>query len=232
MTFTVTDAKTNTDAVTLDLTVTPAVWVTTASLATAVVNEDYSVSLAATGGTAPYSWAATGLPTGITVSGNKLLGTPTSAGTKSVELTVTDGHSKTATVTLSLVVRPVVTISTTAVPDGIVGHVMNAQLEAVGGTMPYGWSATGLPPGVSLDAETGTLAGTPTTAGDYTAHITVTDGLGRTDTVSFPMAIGEATTITTSALPSGMVGYDYSFTMAAAGGWRRTAGRRRTFPPG
>ncbi|MEV4513157.1 Ig domain-containing protein [Dactylosporangium sp. NPDC049525] len=47
---------------------------------------------AAAGGTAPYTWAAAGLPTGLTFSSttNKITGTPTTAGSYPVTLTVTD----------------------------------------------------------------------------------------------------------------------------------------------
>lgn len=43
------------------------------------------------------------------------------------------------------------------------------------------WSATGLPSGLSLDAGTGTISGTPTTEGEYDVPVTVTTNYG-TDT--------------------------------------------------
>ncbi len=50
-----------------------------------------SFTLAATGGTSPYSWSATGLPDGVSVAGNgSVSGTPTAAGTYDVTATVTD----------------------------------------------------------------------------------------------------------------------------------------------
>ena len=48
-------------------------------------------TLAATGGTSPYTWTATGLPPGVTVATNGAVsGTPTTAGTSNVTATVTD----------------------------------------------------------------------------------------------------------------------------------------------
>jgi subtilisin family serine protease/subtilisin-like proprotein convertase family protein len=46
---------------------------------------------------------------------------------------------------------------------------------ATGGTAPYTWSATGLPPGLSIDAATGSITGTPTTSGTFTVTVTATD---------------------------------------------------------
>ncbi|HVK24280.1 MAG TPA: proprotein convertase P-domain-containing protein [Actinokineospora sp.] len=68
-----------------------------------VVGTAASLQLAASGGTAPYSWAATGLPAGLSINaGSGLIsGTPTTAGTSSVTATVTDSASRTGTATFS-----------------------------------------------------------------------------------------------------------------------------------
>jgi serine/threonine protein kinase len=47
------------------------------------------------------------------------------------------------------------------------------SLTASGGNAPYHWSATGLPPGLSLNG--GVITGTPTTEGRFRVTITVTD---------------------------------------------------------
>ena len=61
-----------------------------------------SLQLAATGGTTPYSWSATGLPAGLTISSSGLIsGTPTTAGNYSVTATVTDANSKTGSATFT-----------------------------------------------------------------------------------------------------------------------------------
>lgn len=46
---------------------------------------------------------------------------------------------------------------------------------AVGGVPPYIWDASGLPPQLILDPNSGQLAGTATTAGSFSPTITVTD---------------------------------------------------------
>lgn len=69
--------------------------------------------LAATGGTPPYAWTATGLPAGVTVAANgSVSGTPTTAGTYDVTATVMDAGTPTAatattTFTITVAAGPV-----------------------------------------------------------------------------------------------------------------------------
>ncbi|MFD0202845.1 MULTISPECIES: S8 family peptidase [Saccharothrix] len=72
---------------------------------------------------------------------------------------------------------------------GSVGTATSLQLKASGGTSPYTWSATGLPPGLAIAASTGLISGTPTTAGTYTVTATATDSAGKTGSTTFTWAI-------------------------------------------
>lgn len=69
----------------------PELGISTKTLANAYVGSPYSVTTSVYGGTLPYTYAATGLPTGLAINQDgSITGTPTSEGTASVSLTVTD----------------------------------------------------------------------------------------------------------------------------------------------
>jgi len=75
----------------------------------------YSATLNGTDGTAPYSWSAAGLPTGLTIStAGVISGTPQAEGTFSVIITLNDSFTTHASVnkTLSLRIYSAIQIST------------------------------------------------------------------------------------------------------------------------
>ncbi|MGA7108301.1 MAG: Ig domain-containing protein [Terracidiphilus sp.] len=162
--------------------------ITTASLSAATVGAAYSATVAASGGTTPYTFNATGLPSGLTMSASTgaITGTPagSAAGVASVAVTVTDATKptpETATATLSLTVNAAapstLAITTTSLPGGTVGAAYSGSIAATGGSPPYAFSATGLPSGLALSASTGAITGTPASSAAGTASVsfTVTD---------------------------------------------------------
>ena len=66
-------------------------------------------------------------------------------------------------------------------------------LTASGGTSPYTWSATGLPPGVTIGASTGTVSGTPTAEGRFDVTVTARDSSSpaKSGSVGFTVQIGQ-----------------------------------------
>ncbi|MEA4944039.1 MAG: putative Ig domain-containing protein, partial [Propionicimonas sp.] len=81
--------------------------ITTSSLPAATLGQPYSTTLAATGGTGPYTWTGTGLPAGLNLNASTgaLSGTPGVAGNSTTSITVTDALGATATTTLALTVK-------------------------------------------------------------------------------------------------------------------------------
>ncbi len=103
----------------LSLTISPSkLTISTTTLPAATVGVTYSATVAATGGTTPYTFVAAGLPSGLAISPSTgtITGTPSasSAGTATVVVTVTDAGKptpQTATANLSLTVNPATTTS-------------------------------------------------------------------------------------------------------------------------
>ncbi len=85
-----------------------------------------------------------------------------------------------------------VTVTNPGSKSGTVGSpIASFTLSATGGTTPYTWSATGLPAGVTIGSSTGTVSGTPTTAGTYSVTATATGSGGSgSGSTSFTFTIG------------------------------------------
>ena len=210
-----TDTAGRTSTKNLSITITTPVTVTTASLAAGTTNTGYSASLEATGGTVPYTWSITGsLPDGLTLSGNTITGTPTTAGTTTFTVQATDALSRISTRSLSIVITLPISITSMSLPDASSGSPYSANLEATGGTSPYTWSITAgsLPTGLTLSGNT--IAGTPTTAGTTNFTVQATDTAGRTSTkdlsITVTVALNYGATAETSG--SGSVSGSYEAT--------------------
>ena len=93
-------------------------------------------------------------------------------------------------------------VSTTSLPAATIGQAYSATLAATGGTSPYTWSVTSgtLPAGLSLNASTGVISGTPTSPG--TASFTA----GVTDSSSPPQSASQPLSITTGGCTTTIIG--------------------------
>ena len=196
-----------------------------AVLPSGTVGQGYSQPFFA-GGTAPFSIKpVTGtVPPGLTVQsfGNALFGAPNTPGLFTFVPTITDFWGNAIQPSIAIQINaliPPLAIGTTALPPGVVGNTYAFTLIATGGVPLYSWSVTGLPPGLSVNAQTGVIAGTPSSFGSFVVKATVTDSLGATASAQFALNVSPPPLqiVTPSTLPAGVVGVAYVATFGASG---------------
>jgi len=123
-----------------------------------VVGQPYvATPLAVNGGTAPYTWTATGLPAGLQInpSTGQIGGTPKLAipGGSAVTITATDAAFPAESVPYNTTIRTgaPLAIGPATLPTGTIGVAYAAQLTATGGIGGYGFGPPSPAPGVFLD---------------------------------------------------------------------------------
>ncbi|WP_168189463.1 beta strand repeat-containing protein [Paludisphaera borealis] len=204
--------------------VNQALAITPAAVPQAALGSVYSQQLTATGGSGVgYVFSASGLPAGLEIDAAGLItGTPTTnAGSPyTVDVTVVDNNGASFTQQYSIVVNQALAITPAAVPQAALGSVYSQQLTASGGSgVGYVFSASGLPAGLSIDAN-GLITGTPTTnaASPYTVDVTVVDDQGASFTHQYSIVVNAALAITPAMVPNPTVGSAYSQQLTATGG--------------
>ncbi len=215
------------------------------SLPNGVVGTNYPGSLAAltTGGLPSYTWALTKgtLPAGLQLdqTTGAIMGTPTTPGTSSFTITVSDSEDPQATFqqSFNLVIGGTLELTTPSplTPNAAVGEPYSVQLQASGGTAPYTFSfvtnAGNVPPGLTLSSS-GILSGTPTQytipAGGYNNFfVMVSDSSNPQLSSTFGVALQVQSTLQIvtptlgdgdPGLPDGTVGVLTSVPLMATGG--------------
>lgn len=180
--------------------------VTSGLLPNAVQNQTYSAQVEATGGVEPYTFELNGgLPSGLTMDAEGAIGGScnTGPGRYPFDVTVRDAAGASHRRTLTIFVTEVparlpmfrehgigLDDCTVFVPCQRGFWVQN------GGVAPFSWSATGLPPGLSMRTITtngtpgdGEIVGVPTATGTYFVNVTVTGADLTSSTQTFPLTV-------------------------------------------
>jgi hypothetical protein len=150
-------------------------------------------------------------------------------GTISFTVTVTDSENptKTANANLSISVSaPPLSVTTSSLAGGTLGTAYTATVAATGGITPYTWSISvgALPAGLTINANTGVISGTPTGSAtgliNFTVKVTDSEQPSGSATAALSITITAAPlSVVTSSLPTGVAQSVYpGATLQAAGG--------------
>ncbi|RYF25208.1 MAG: T9SS type B sorting domain-containing protein [Flavobacteriales bacterium] len=238
--ITVTDSKNCTVTKSFTLKVTERLNLATKVLPNGTVGSTYVIQQIppATGGTPSYIYEASSLPPGLAfdVNTREITGTPTTVGTYTFPVKVTDADGYSVTTNYTIMVDAAFVLPSAPLADGTVGTPYQTQtiLAASGGTTPYTYIATGLPNGLTFDETTRQISGTPTTIGSYPIIVTATDGLGRTATANYNINVLNPLALPAKTLANGTVGevYPTEILPEATGGSGSFTYTAATLPPG
>ena len=168
----------------------PAPVVTSANAAGGITGSAFTYTILATN--SPTSFGASGLPGGVTVNTATgiISGTPTVAGTFAATISATNAGG-TGSQALTITVTAVAPTITSAAPvSGTLGGAYTHTFTA-SGTTPITWSiVTGtVPTGLTLNATSGILSGTPTAAGSFGFTIQAANGTPPNATLNVTIVI-------------------------------------------
>ncbi|MBI3882672.1 MAG: putative Ig domain-containing protein, partial [Sphingobacteriales bacterium] len=159
----------------------------------------------------PVSYAVTNLPAGLTfdTSTHIISGKIDSIGSYyAVMFATNDGGTDSATLTI-YVTEPI-PVLTTVEGVGKVGVPFTYALSATNN--PTSYTASGLPPGLQINTQTGVISGTPTTAGYYYVQSSATNdgGIGRAYFIIYINTAASTPPVVASAALTGVVGVAFT----------------------
>ncbi len=200
--------------------------ITSANKALFTLGTAGSFTVTATGVPSPTISIASGsLPTGLSLSGGVISGTPTQQGTFTITLTATNGAgSASQSFTLTVDAPPAITsANSTSFAEGTKGSF---TVTATGTPTPTITEWGNLPAGVTYSK--GVLSGDAAQQGVYEITFTASNGIGNNSVQQFTLTV-LGLHITTVSLPAATPGEPYSQQLTAAGGvppykWKKTGG--------
>lgn len=201
----------------------------------APLGELYSHTIGMTSGRPPFTYTITegNLPTGLSIVGNVITGTPAFVGTEHFTLRATDSCDPPQSVTRNFAIR--VTgeavcpnnldfLTTDPLPSGFVGIPYNVTFHGFGGTPPYTFEEGSVVLPAGLTYANGVISGTPTATGTGLVRIFIRDSCVPPKSVekSFNLVITPAgctpLDFPNGLMSQGTVGTPYADTVLASGG--------------
>lgn len=201
----------------------------TTTLPEATTGLPYTATLKASGGTPPYTFAASSMPSGLTLNPQTgvVSGTPATAGLLYLSLIVTDSAQDfvSASATLNIVASSLI-LSHTAIRDAwpyawfpeftidCVNAVGVPRLEVISGSLPPGVIVKPSTGGCSFD-----VRGFASEAGTFTPRVRITDERGVTGTMDLTIRVRAYTlTLLPETTPDATANVSYNVALSATGG--------------
>ena len=126
--------------------------------------------------------------------------------------------AQTASADLTVTVNPAaaITFAGTVPATATYNVAFTGSSAATGGAGALGYTATGLPTWLTLNAATGAIAGTPTAVGTFKFTVTAADAFGDSATQSYTITVNQATpALSFAAIPTKTYG-DAAFAVSAS----------------
>lgn len=159
------------------------------------LNSFYRISLIVSGGSAPLNYSVRNgtLPSGLTVDSKTglLTGTPTTVGTYTFTLQVSDSTGAISSQFFTVNIHPALAFVTASpLPPGTTGVNYSQTFAATGGLAPYTFNSNDTPPGLTL-TPAGVLSGIPI-AGTFPFTVSATDATTAKISSKFELDVGNA----------------------------------------
>ncbi len=237
-TYTATNSGGTSQPATVTVTVAaPNLTVSASGSLTATVGVSYSQTFNFAGGSAPFgSYQVTGLPAGVALTGTTsnsvtIAGIPRAQGMFAVSVSALDSSTGNGPFTASGVFNlnvgapNLVLDPASGTFDAAYAAPFSRSFAASGGIGPYSYAIAGvLPNGMTFNAASGTISGSPIQTGAFPVTITATDtgatGAGAPFTISgsYTLNVTAPTIVVTpGTLPNASSGTAYSARLAASG---------------
>jgi hypothetical protein len=200
----------------------PLAFVTTSPIPNAALNASYAQTFTVSGGRSPFAYTITNnAPPAIlamTPATGSFGGFPIVSGTYSMTVQARDADGRTVQNTFQHTVGDPPLLSG-SLPPGTVGQPYAESLQFGGGLAPYVFSlvASSLPSGLTLDAATGQISGTPTVSDTTNFDVLMVDSTGLSATQGYSLQIYPILVVTPPTLPNGTAGTAYSATVSTTG---------------
>jgi hypothetical protein len=206
------------------LTITcPTITVTNPGVSTGTAGVAFNQTFTQAGGQGTITWSETGaLPAGITLNSASgiLSGTTNAAGSFPITVKATDANGCFGTSAYTLTINcQTITVTNPGVNTGTVDAAFSQTFTKTGILGTVSWSETGtLPAGITLNAASGVLSGTPTVNGSFPITVKATDTNGCFGTSAYTLTINcQTITVTNPGTTTGTVNAPFSQTFTQTG---------------